>query len=263
MKGIILSGGMGTRLHPLTRVTSKQLLPVYDRPMIYYPLRTLLDAGITEILIIVAPDHCGDYMKLLGSGKEFGAKFTYEIQEKPEGIAQAFLIGAQFIGSDNVALILGDNIFADNFDLFVKNFEKGAQIFAKEVNDPERFGVVERDEKGRPIRIIEKPIQFVSKYAIPGLYLYDNRVVEISKALKPSARGELEVIDLHQWYLDKGELEVTTITGKWIDAGTFESLHSASVWARKHNLGEGYWQCHQKVRLSDHEFELGIEIVEK
>ena len=233
MKGIILAGGSGSRLSPLTKVTSKQLLPVYDKPMIYYPLETLLSAGIREILIIVAPDHAGDFLKLLGSGSAFGAKFTYEIQDKPLGLAQAFTIGESFIGKDSVALILGDNLFDYNFTEAVNKFVSGAHVFAKEVTDPERFGVVSLDEKGLPLEIVEKPKTFVSNYAVTGFYIYDNRVVEIAKSLAPSPRGELEIVDVTNWYLTRKELKVDIITGEWLDAGTFESLHKASVWARE------------------------------
>ena len=236
MKGIILSGGSGTRLHPLTKVTSKQLLPVYDKPMIFYPLQTLLDAGIKDILFIVAPDRAGDYLRLLGSGKEFGARFTYEIQDKPEGLAQAFIIGENFIGDDNVAMILGDNIFEDDFSEAIKHFKKGGLIFAKKVDDPERSGVVVRNPEGGVIKIVEKPKEHISDYAIPGLYLYDNRVVEVAKQVKPSARGELEITDLHNWYLEKGELQVLDVKGEWIDAGTFESLFKASELIRNKEL---------------------------
>lgn len=231
MKAIILAGGGGTRLNPLTKITSKQLLPVYDKPMIFYPLNTLLRAGIKEILIIVSPDHPGDFLKLLGSGKQFGAKFTYEIQDKPEGLAQAFIIGEDFIGKDNTALILGDNIFEDDFSGAIKKFKSGGHVFAKKVSDPERFGVVKFDKNGIAIQIKEKPKKFLSPYAITGLYLYDHRVVEVAKRLKLSARGELEITDLHNWYLKKGELRIDTVKGEWIDAGTFDSLLRASNWA--------------------------------
>lgn len=236
MKGIILSGGSGTRLAPLTKVTSKQLLPVYNKPMIFYPLETLLKAGIKDILIIVAPDHPGDYLKLLGSGKEFGAKFTYEIQDKPEGLAQAFIIGSEFIGDDNVCMILGDNIFEDDFSETIKSFKRGGHVFAKRVPDPERFGVVKFDEKMQAVQIEEKPKVFLSDYAVTGLYVYDNRVVEAAKSIRPSTRGELEITDLHNWYLSRGELKVDVVKGEWIDAGTFESLYRATELARKKAL---------------------------
>lgn len=236
MKGIILSGGSGTRLSPLTKVTSKQLLPVYNKPMIMYPLETLLKAGIKDILIIVAPDHAGDYLKLLGSGKEFGARFAYEVQDKPEGLAQAFIIGENFIEDDNVCMILGDNIFEDDVSDKIKNFKSGGYIFAKEVHDPERFGVVKFDDQMNAERIEEKPKEFFSNFALTGLYIFDKRVVAAAKSLKPSARGELEITDLHKWYLQKGELKVDIVKGEWIDAGTFESLYKASELARKKEL---------------------------
>lgn len=236
MKGIILAGGSGTRLRPLTKVTSKQLLPVYNKPMVLYPLETLLKAGIKDILFIVAPDHAGDFLQLLGSGKEYGANFTYEIQDKPEGLAQAFIIGADFIDQENVAMILGDNIFEDDFSDTIRNFKEGAHLFAKEVSDPERFGVVKFDQQMQAIEIAEKPKEYISSYAITGLYLYDYRVVEVAKSLPPSGRGELEITDLHNWYLSKGQLKVDMVKGEWIDAGTFESLHKASVlMAAKHS----------------------------
>ncbi|MBI5530862.1 MAG: NTP transferase domain-containing protein [Candidatus Doudnabacteria bacterium] len=236
MKGIILSGGSGTRLSPLTKVTSKQLLPLYNKPMIFYPLETLLKAGIKEILIIVAPERAGDYLRLLGSGREFGAKFTYEIQDKPEGLAQAFIIAQNFIDEDNVCMILGDNIFEEDFSDSIKNFKSGGKVFAVKVPDPERSGVVVFDENMKATQIVEKPKTFISDYAIPGLYIYDNRVVEVAKQVKPSARGELEITDLHNWYLQKGELEVEILKGEWIDAGTFESLFKATELARKKAL---------------------------
>jgi glucose-1-phosphate thymidylyltransferase len=228
MKGIILAGGTGSRLQPLTKVTSKQLLPVYDRPMIMHPLETLLKASIRDILIIVAPDHAGDFLKLLGSGKEYGARFTYEIQDKPEGLAQAFLIGSSFIGKDNVCLILGDNIFEDDFSKSIKKFRSGAQIYVKKVSDPHRFGVVKVDKKMKAIEIIEKPKHFISNFVQTGIYLYDNQVVRAVRNQKPSERGELEITDLNNWYLKRGELKVEVVKGEWVDAGTFDSLFKAS-----------------------------------
>lgn len=233
MRGIILSGGLATRLRPCTTVTSKQLLPVYNRPMIYYPLNTLIKAGIKEILIIVAPERAGDYLNLLGSGKQFGVKLTYEIQDHPGGLPEAFKIGENFIDDQNVALILGDNIFEDDFTEDIKNFNKGAKIFVKQVPDPERSGVVQFDAKMKPVKIVEKPKEKISDYAITGLYLYDHRVIEATKNLKPSARGELEIVDLHNWYLDKGDLEVGFVNGEWIDAGTFDSLLKAQILAKE------------------------------
>lgn len=227
MKGIILSGGSGTRLRPLTKMTSKQLLPVYNRPMIYYPLNTLLKAGITDIMIIIAPEHAGNYLNLLGSGKDFGARFTYEIQDEPRGLAEAFLIAESFLDGDSVAMILGDNIFEDDFSEDIKNFQKGGRIFAKQVSDPERFGVVAFDENNKATSIEEKPEQPKSNYAIPGLYIFDGRVTDFAKQVQPSPRGELEITDLHNRYLEMGELDVKTFDGEWIDAGTFDSLLKA------------------------------------
>ncbi|TSC74512.1 MAG: hypothetical protein G01um101444_282 [Parcubacteria group bacterium Gr01-1014_44] len=245
MKGIILAAGEGTRLHPLTKTISKQLLPVYNKPMFFYPLQTLIRAGIKDILIIVSPRHAGDFLHLLGSGKEFGVKLTYEIQDRPDGLAQAFIIGENFIGKDSVTMILGDNIFEDDFALAVRKFKKGGHIFAKEVPDPERFGVVKfaRSSDWAPSRmtgrnliatkIVEKPKKFLSNYAITGFYIFDNRVVEVAKKLKPSARGELEITDLHNWYLKRGELKVDLVKGEWIDAGTFDALLKAGNWVKK------------------------------
>lgn len=227
MKGIILAGGSGSRLQPLTRVTSKQLLPIYNKPMIYFPLETLLKAGIRDVLIIVAPDHAGDFLKLLGSGREFHCNFSYEVQDKPEGLAQAFIIGRDFIGNDNVTLILGDNIFEDDFSQQIQGFQSGGRIFAKEVSDPERFGVVEFDGDHRVMSIEEKPAQPKSNYAVTGLYIYDNTVVQKAQALQPSARGEYEITDLNNVYLQEGNLDVAFVQGKWLDTGTFESLFEA------------------------------------
>jgi len=233
MKGIILSGGSATRLRPCTKVTSKQLLPVYNRPMIYYPLNTLIKAGIKEILIIVAPERAGDYLNLLGSGKEFGVKFTYEIQDEPKGLAEAFIIGEKFIDEDNVTMILGDNIFEDDFSQDIKSFKSGGKVFAKKVHDPERFGIVEFNKNNKAISIEEKPKNPKSSYCVTGLYIYDSRVIKAAKSLKPSKRGELEITDLNNWYLKKGELEVAMVKGEWIDAGTFDSLLRAQNFAKE------------------------------
>jgi len=227
MRGIILSGGSGTRLKPLTKITSKQLLPIYNRPMIFYPLNTLIKAGIKEILIIVAPERAGDYLNLLGSGREFGVKFTYEIQDHPEGLAQAFIIGENFIDNENVTMILGDNIFEDDFTAEINSFKSGAKIFAKQVPDPERFGVVKFNAQRRAEKIVEKPTEFLSDYAVTGLYVYDSRVVQLAKSMKPSERGELEITDINNWYLAKGEMTVALVKGEWLDAGTFDSLLKA------------------------------------
>ncbi len=233
MKGIILSGGSGTRLKPLTNMTSKQLLPVYNKPMIYYPLNTLLKAGIKDILIIIAPEHAGNYLNLLGSGKEFGAKFTYEIQDEPKGLAEAFIIGEPFLDEDNVTMILGDNIFQNDFSQDIKSFKSGGRIFAKKVDDPTRFGVVEFDENMKVKSIVEKPKKPKSEYAIPGIYIFDNRVVEYAKKVTPSERGEIEITDLHNAYLKNGELDVRMVEGEWIDAGTHDSLLDASILVRE------------------------------
>jgi glucose-1-phosphate thymidylyltransferase len=232
MRGIILSGGSGTRLQPLTKITSKQLLPVYNKPMIYYPLNTLIKAGIKEILIIVAPERAGDYLNLLGSGKQFGVKFTYEIQDKPKGLAEAFLIGENFIDDQDVAMILGDNIFEDDFSHDLSSFQGGAKVFAKKVKDPHRFGVV-KFSNSKAEKIIEKPKKWISDYAVTGLYVYDSRVVEVAKSIKPSDRGELEITDVNNWYLSKSELEVAKVKGKWLDAGTYDSLLEAQNIAKE------------------------------
>jgi len=237
MKGIILSGGAGTRLLPLTKVTSKQLLPIYDKPMIYYPLQKLIDAGIKEILIIVSPDHCGDYMRVLGSGKDFGPgiRFTYEIQDKPEGLAQAFIIAENFLNDgDNSTLILGDNIFEDSISGSINNFKSGATVFVARVPKEElsRLGNVILDENNKVLDIVEKPADPKSPYAQSGIYIYDNQVVEAAKSLTPSARGELEITDLNNWYRAKGQLNAEILEGTWIDAGTIEAYYEANVWAR-------------------------------
>ena len=224
MKGIVLAGGRATRLRPLTKITSKQLLPVYNKPMIFYPIETLAKAGIKDILIIVSPEYSGHFLNLLGSGKELGVNLTYEVQEEPKGLPDAFILGESFIGNDNVAMILGDNVFDFDFSQNITSFEKGARIFAKKVHDPERYGVVEFDENNKVLSIVEKPENPKSDYAVVGFYIYDNKVCEYSKNLKPSSRGELEIVDLHKTYLEKGELDVNIIEGIWEDAGTFDSL---------------------------------------
>ncbi len=234
MKGIILAGGRATRLRPLTTITSKQLLPVYNKPMIYYPIETLIKAGITEILIIIAPDYSGHFLNLLGDGRDFGAKFSYAVQKEPKGLADAFIIGADFIDNDNVTMILGDNIFDQDFSQEINNFKSGAMIFARKVEDPKRFGVVEFDKNMKAVSIEEKPESPRSNYAVVGLYTYDNRVVEIAKNLKPSDRGEIEITDINRIYLEKGELQVNIFDTLWEDAGTFDSLlHVSNVMAQK------------------------------
>lgn len=236
MKGIILAGGSGTRLRPLTKVTSKQLLPIYDKPMVYFPMQTLIKAGITDILFIVAPDHAGDFLNCLGSGTQFGCRFTYEIQDKPAGLAQGLSLAETFVGQDSCMLILGDNIYEHDFTKAVKDFTSGSHIFVKEVPDPERFGVVELDSNGHALSIEEKPEHPKSSYAQTGAYIYDEHVFDFIRTMQPSPRGELEITDLNNIYLDKGILTASIITGEWIDAGTLESLFKAAEFRRQQVL---------------------------
>ena len=245
MKGIILAGGSGTRLHPLTLAVSKQLMPVYNKPMIYYPLSTLMHAGIREILFITTPNDQPLFKHLLGDGSKLGCRFEYQIQHEPNGLAQAFVIGKQFIGNDKVALVLGDNIFFGGGmgeKLESSNDPDGGLIFAYRVHDPERYGVVEFDNQGKAISIEEKPDKPKSNYAVPGLYFYDNEVIKIAENLKPSARGEYEITDVNQEYLKSGKLQVKTLPRgiAWLDTGTFTSLIQASNFVQTIEERQGF-----------------------
>ncbi|MFZ1719794.1 MAG: sugar phosphate nucleotidyltransferase [Candidatus Moraniibacteriota bacterium] len=252
MKGIILAGGTGTRLLPSTAVTSKQLLPVYDRPMIFYPLNTLITAGITEILIIVAPEYSGHFLNLLGSlFRSHGIAISFVVQKKPKGLADAYILGEDFIDGGSSTMILGDNIFEDDFTEAIRSFETGGRIFAKEVADPERFGVVEFDAEQKVISIEEKPTEPKSAFAIPGIYIFDGKAPVAAKGLVPSERGEIEITGIHNYYLERGELDVRPIQGAWFDTGTPDSLLDAAIFVREKGLTK---QFHPIVNDAIEEF---------
>lgn len=243
MKGIILAGGTGTRLLPATAIASKQLLPVYDRPMIFYPLNTLIKAGIRDILIIVSPEHAGNYLNLLGSLLEkYGVNISFRVQRSPRGLADAYILGEDFLDGEPSAMILGDNIFEDDFTEAIESFKKGGRIFALKVPDPERFGVVEfHPESQGVISIEEKPSKPKSEYIIPGIYIFDGRASEIAKTIKPSEnRGELEIVEMHKAYLAGDELDVRVLEGAWFDTGTHDSLLDASIFAREKKLRDKF-----------------------
>ena len=241
MKGIILSGGTATRLFPLTATTSKQLLPIYDRQMVFYPLNTLVKAGIKDILVIVSPDHSGQYLNLLGSIFEnHNVNLEFKVQKVPKGLADAFIVGEEFIGDDSVTMILGDNIFEDDLSEDIKSFESGGRVFAIKVPDPERFGVVKFDDNMKAIKIEEKPENYLSDYAVVGLYIYDNQIIKAAKAVKPSERGEIEITELHNYYLNKNELDVRLLKGEWLDAGTFDTLLDAGNFVRDKKINKNF-----------------------
>jgi len=239
MKGIILAGGNGSRLFPLTKVTNKHLLPIYNKPMIFYPLQTLIDAGIKDILVVSGPGHAGHFVNLLGSGKEFGVKLSYEMQDKAGGIAQALGLAKDFADDDSVVVILGDNIFEDNFKKEIESFKEGGMIFLKKVSNPERFGVAEIKNE-EVVGVEEKPEKPKTNYCVTGLYIYDNKVFDIIKTLKPSDRGELEITEVNNTYIKQEKMKSHFVKGFWSDAGTFESLYRASKLVKGKNLKSKY-----------------------
>ncbi|MBI5155755.1 NTP transferase domain-containing protein [Candidatus Peregrinibacteria bacterium] len=237
MKGILICGGTGSRLRPLTEITNKSLLPVYDKPLLLYPLQTLLSAGITDIAVITGPEHMDQIAQFLGSGERFGCTFAFKVQERPAGIAHALGLAEEFAAGESVCAILGDNIFFDDLSAVIRSFKNGAHLFLKEVSDPERFGVAEIDESGKVLSIEEKPAEPKSNFAATGCYLYEGGCFDIIGGLLPSARGEIEITDLSKAYLAKGELAATILNDEWVDAGTFESLHRAAVIVRERKIG--------------------------
>ncbi|HLM83977.1 MAG TPA: sugar phosphate nucleotidyltransferase [Candidatus Bathyarchaeia archaeon] len=261
MKGIVLAGGTATRLFPLTATTSKQLLPVYNRQMIFYPLNVLVKAGIKDILMIVAPEHSGQFVNLLGRIFErHDVHLEFKVQSVPRGLADAFVVGENFIDGNDVAMILGDNIFEDDFSEIIRNFKSGGQIFAKKVPDPERYGVVKFDESGKAVQIVEKPTEWISDYAIPGLYIYDKRVCDAAKNATPSERGEVEITSLHNFYLEKGELNVSAFEGEWLDAGTFDTLLEAGRIVKEKEI---YKNFDPQIEQAIEEFNAEIKMIAK
>jgi glucose-1-phosphate thymidylyltransferase len=261
MKGIVLAGGTATRLFPLTATTSKQLLPVYNRQMIFYPLNVLVKAGIKDILVIVSPEHSGQFVNLLGRIFErHEVHLEFKVQSVPRGLAEAFILGESFIDQSNVTMILGDNIFEDDFSDIIRNFKSGGHVFAKKVSDPERYGVVKFDESGKAVQIVEKPTEWISDFAIPGLYIYDNRVSEAARMAKPSERGEIEITSLHNFYLEKGELTVSEFSGEWMDAGTFDTLLEAGRIVKEKEI---YKNFDPQIESAIEEFNSEIKAIAK
>ncbi|OGI22302.1 MAG: spore coat protein [Candidatus Moranbacteria bacterium RIFCSPHIGHO2_01_FULL_55_24] len=262
MKGIILAGGTGTRLLPLTAITSKQLLPVYDRPMIFYPLNTLISAGIKDILIIVAPNHSGNYLNLLGSMfRKFGVNISFIVQKEPRGLAEAYLLAEDFLDDQPSTLVLGDNVFEDDFTEAIQSFQGGGRVFAKEVPDPERFGVVEFDADQKVLSIEEKPVAPKSHFAIPGIYIFDAEAVAVAKKLAPSERGELEITDLQRHYLKQGNLDVRMVSGAWFDTGTHEALFEAGAYAKEKKLGERFHpMINEAIAIFNQEFKKSVSL---